>query len=95
MVVGLWSIYDKLANETLGVFQSKNIVTAQRSAVNSLNSSSDVKMSDYCLVFLGQLDTEAHVVSVPKSDALVVFEIGNFDTTMEIEEKGDVNVKTL
>lgn len=58
MIVNLYTINDKVVQESGPVFQSKNDAVAIRSFMNMIRNESALAISDYQLVLLGSYDTE-------------------------------------
>jgi len=56
--VGLYTIYDRIAQEAGPVFNAKNDQVAVRNAVALLKSVSDTQIDDYLLYRVGTFDTD-------------------------------------
>lgn len=60
MIVGLYSIYDKIAQESGPVFQAKNDDVAVRAACSLLRSVDSCE--DFVLYRVGRFDAENHMI---------------------------------
>lgn len=98
MIVKLYTIYDRLAEEAGPVFQSKNDETAKRSAVNTfLDSGMDVQTveQNYRVIRMAEYDTEKAIIHAEKPAdvdyySVLVTEAIRRENASQDKNKGDL-----
>ena len=63
MKTRLYTVYDRIAEQSGPVFEAKNNAVARRQFVNMLNSEKLLEKDDYELLLVGEMDHDTNVMS--------------------------------